>query len=82
MKSIIPTLLILTQTNAFAPSRQHAATIAHGRPAAVMTPLKATLTAEELTEMSKEQQLEALGVKEEELALGIDADEVLQFIGT
>jgi hypothetical protein len=82
MKSIITTLLFFTQTNAFAPSRQHhaATTIAHGLSA--IAPLKATLTAEELSEMSKEQQLEAIGVKEDELALGIDADEVLQFIGT
>lgn len=82
MKSIITTLLFFTQTNAFAPSRQHhaATNIAHGLSA--IAPLKATLTAEELSEMSKEQQLEAIGVKEDELALGIDADEVLQFIGT
>jgi hypothetical protein len=32
--------------------------------------------------MSTEEHLNILGVKEEELALGIDADEVLQFIGT
>lgn len=32
--------------------------------------------------MSKSDQLKVLGVEEEKLALGIDADEVLQFIGT
>ena len=82
MKSIA-TLLLLTQTNAFAPSHVTTrtsvpATYISGRPA----PLSATLTADELSEMSKEEQLDVLGVKEEELALGIDADEVLQFIGT
>lgn len=46
------------------------------------SPLHATLTADELSSMSKSEQLKILGVEEEKLALGIDPDEVLQFIGT
>jgi len=45
-------------------------------------PLHATLTADELSSMSKSDQFKILGVEEEKLALGIDPDEVLQFIGT
>lgn len=45
--------------------------------------LHATLTAEELSTMDKAEQLKALGVdSEERLALGIDPDEVLEFLGT
>ena len=76
MKSIVP-LLLLTQTHAFTttPSHKLTSTSRHNV-------LQATLTKEELSGMSKEDQLKVLGVKEEELALGIDADEVLEFIGT
>lgn len=44
----------------------------------------ATMTADELNTMSKSEQLVTLlGVDDEEkLALGIDPDEVLEFIGT
>lgn len=43
----------------------------------------ATMAAEELATMSKEEQFEVLGVDDpEKLALGIDPDEVLEFIGT
>ena len=43
----------------------------------------ATMTAEELATMSKEEQFEVLGIDDpEKLALGIDPDEVLEFIGT
>ena len=45
-------------------------------------PLRATLTADELSTKSKEEQLQILGVEEEKLALGIDPDEVLQYLGT
>lgn len=41
-----------------------------------------TIAADELKSMSKEEQFKKLGVEEEKLALGIDPDEVLQFIGT
>ena len=45
--------------------------------------LHATLTADELSTMSKDEQLKVLGVDtEEKLALGIDPDEVLEFLGT
>ena len=47
-----------------------------------MQPLHATMTADELSTISKSEQLKVLGVEEEKLALGIDADEVLEFIGT
>ena len=78
MKSITTALLALTlaiQTNAFSVPRH---TTLHPRG----QQLKATITAEELENMSKEEQFSALGVKEEELALGIDPDEVLEFLGT
>jgi hypothetical protein len=71
MKSI-PSLLLLSTAQAFT----------NPTPFPRLSPHKATLTAEELSEMSTEEHLNILGVKEEELALGIDADEVLQFIGT
>eukprot|EP00571_Detonula_confervacea_P011584 CAMPEP_0172306982 /NCGR_PEP_ID=MMETSP1058-20130122/7932_1 /TAXON_ID=83371 /ORGANISM="Detonula confervacea, Strain CCMP 353" /LENGTH=200 /DNA_ID=CAMNT_0013019037 /DNA_START=151 /DNA_END=753 /DNA_ORIENTATION=+ len=45
-------------------------------------PLHATLTADELSTMDKDAQLKVLGVEEEKLALGIDVDEILEFIGT
>ena len=45
-------------------------------------PLHATLTADELNAMSKDEQFKILGVEEEKLALGIDPDEVLEYIGT
>jgi len=45
-------------------------------------PLHATIASSELATMSKEEQLNALGVEEEKLALGIDPDEVLEFVGT
>ncbi|KAL7494776.1 hypothetical protein ACHAWT_003349 [Skeletonema menzelii] len=48
----------------------------------VSSSLRATLTADELSTKSKEEQFQILGVEEEKLALGIDADEVLQFLGT
>ena len=47
-----------------------------------MQPLHATMTADELSTISKSEQLKILGVEEEKLALGIDPDEVLEFIGT
>jgi hypothetical protein len=51
--------------------------------AAAATVLHATLTADELSTMSKDEQLKVLGVDtEEKLALGIDPDEVLEFLGT
>lgn len=77
MKSIIP-LILLTQTHAFTITPSHKL-LPTTRQCNV---LQATLTKEELSGMSKEDQLKVLGVKEEELALGIDADEVLEFIGT
>ena len=40
------------------------------------------MTAEELATMSEEEMHEILGVPKDKLALGIDADEVLQFVGT
>lgn len=47
------------------------------------TLLHATLTADELSTMDKMEQLRVLGVEsEEKLALGIDPDEVLEFLGT
>ena len=45
-------------------------------------PLHATLTADVLDGMSRSEQLKVLGVEESKLALGIDPDEVLEFIGT
>jgi hypothetical protein len=51
--------------------------------AAAAAVLHATLTADELSTMGKEEQLKVLGVdSEEKLALGIDPDEVLEFLGT
>ena len=87
MKSIILlTTVVLSQTTAFISPIIHTRSIVHstrqGQQYAMLTSLRATLTAEELENMSKEEQLNILGVKEEELALGIDTDEVLQFIGT
>jgi hypothetical protein len=47
------------------------------------TLLHATLTADELSTMDNMEQLRVLGVEsEEKLALGIDPDEVLEFLGT
>jgi hypothetical protein len=43
---------------------------------------RATISADELSTMSREEQFHALGVKEEELALGIEPEEVLEFLGT
>ena len=45
-------------------------------------PLHATMTADELDGMSRSEQLKVLGVEESKLAMGIDPDEVLEFIGT
>eukprot|EP00984_Skeletonema_dohrnii_P019180 scaffold9109_cov94-Skeletonema_dohrnii-CCMP3373.AAC.1 len=63
-----------------------AATLAFAPPAVThqrcASSLRATLTADELSSKSKEEQFQILGVEEEKLALGIDADEVLQFLGT
>jgi len=65
-----------------------AATLAFAPPAArqqrcaSLPSLRATLTADELSSKSKEEQFQILGVEEEKMALGIDADEVLQFLGT
>lgn len=42
----------------------------------------ATMTAEELVDLSEDEMHDILGVEKEKLALGIDADEVLEFIGT
>ena len=47
-----------------------------------VSPVSATLTADELSTKSKEEQFQILGVEEEKLAMGIDPDEVLEFIGT
>mmetsp|Transcript_89 Transcript_89/g.171 ORF Transcript_89/g.171 Transcript_89/m.171 type:complete len:222 (+) Transcript_89:71-736(+) len=41
-----------------------------------------TMTAEELVDLSEEEMHAILGVEKEKIALGIDADEVLEFIGT
>ncbi|EED87044.1 predicted protein [Thalassiosira pseudonana CCMP1335] len=46
------------------------------------TLLRATLTADELATMSKEERFNVLGVEEEKLAMGIEPEEVLEFIGT
>jgi hypothetical protein len=67
-------------TLAFAPAASSSTAVQQRLCAAA--PLRATLTAEELSTKSKEDQFQILGVEEEKLALGIDADEVLQFIGT
>jgi len=40
------------------------------------------MTAEELVDLSEEEMHAILGVEKEKIALGIDADEVLEFIGT
>lgn len=68
-------------TVAFAP---HAVTTTttHSVGRCAPPPLRATLTADELATKSKSEQLQILGVEEEKLALGIDADEVLEFLGT
>jgi hypothetical protein len=68
-------------TVAFAP---HAAvtTTTHSVGRCAPPPLRATLTADELATKSKSEQLQILGVEEEKLALGIDPDEVLEFLGT
>ena len=68
-------------TVAFAP---HAATTTttHSVSRCAQPPLRATLTADELATKSKSEQLQILGVEEEKLALGIDPDEVLEFLGT
>mmetsp|Transcript_498 Transcript_498/g.810 ORF Transcript_498/g.810 Transcript_498/m.810 type:complete len:204 (+) Transcript_498:19-630(+) len=63
-------------TLAFAPPA------AHQQRCASLSSLRATVTADELSSKSKEEQFQILGVEEEKLALGIDADEVLQFLGT
>ena len=65
-------------TLAFAP----AAVPTAAQRCASSSPLRATLTADELSTKSKEEQFQILGVEEEKLALGIDADEVLEFLGT
>lgn len=49
---------------------------------AATTLLRATLTADELATMSKEERFNVLGVEEEKLAMGIEPEEVLEFIGT
>ena len=66
-------------TLGFAPA---AVPSAQRRCASSSSPLRATLTADELSTKSKEEQFQILGVEEEKLALGIDADEVLEFLGT
>ena len=68
-------------TVAFAP---HAAVTktTHSTGRCAPSPLRATLTADELATKSKSEQLQILGVEEEKLALGIDPDEVLEFLGT
>ena len=96
--SIISQAIILTaaatvsQCSAFSPSissqtstSQHYHTSQHvGVSRTIQQPLQATMTADELKTMSKSEQLVTLlGVDDEEkLALGIDPDEVLEFIGT
>jgi hypothetical protein len=67
-------------TLAFAHPPSATSTLKYGSMSA--TPLRATLTADELSTKSKQEQYRILGVEEEKLALGIDPDEVLRFIGT
>jgi len=95
--SIISQAIILTaatavsQCSAFSPSisshtstSQHHHTSQSCRTISSQPLLQATMTADELNTMSKsEQYVTLLGVDDEEkLALGIDPDEVLEFIGT
>jgi len=94
--SIISQAIILTaaattvsQCSAFSPSiPSHTSTSQHPsqqvRVSRTIQPLQATMTADELNTMSKSEQfVTLLGVDDEEkLALGIDPDEVLEFIGT
>ena len=88
-QAIILTAATVSQCNAFSPSTSHSSTSQHHHTSQVgvsrtIQPLKATMTADELNTMSKsEQYVTLLGVDDEEkLALGIDPDEVLEFIGT
>ena len=90
---IILTATAVSQCSAFStsPSIPHTSTSQHHTSQQVRVsrtissqPLQATMTAEELNTMSKSEQfVTLLGVDDEEkLALGIDPDEVLEFIGT
>lgn len=88
MKAFLTAAITLTSASlpctnvvAFAP---HAAvtTTTHSVSRCAPSPLRATLTADELATKSKSEQLQILGVEEEKLALGIDPDEVLEFLGT
>ena len=90
-QAIILTATAISQCSAFSPplspalssqtstSQQH-----YTSQCRTIQPLQATMTADELNTMSKsEQYVTLLGVDDEEkLALGIDPDEVLEFIGT
>ncbi len=58
------------------------ASASHANQIPSLTRRHATMTAEELADLSEEEMHEILGVEKEKLALGIDADEVLEFIGT
>ena len=69
-------------TVAFAPHAAVTTTTTHSVNRCALPPLRATLTADELATKSKSEQLQILGVEEEKLALGIDPDEVLEFLGT
>lgn len=64
-------------TLAFAHPPSATSTLKYGSMSA--TPLRATLTADELSTKSKQEQCRILGVEEEKLALGIDPDEVLDY---
>ena len=85
MKSLTAAITLVAAlpaaTLAFAPTAA-VPTAAQRRCASSSSPLRATLTADELSTKSKEEQFQILGVEEEKLALGIDADEVLEFLGT
>jgi len=92
-QAIILTATAVSQCSAFSPSiSSHTSTSQHhytsqqvGVSRTISSqPLQATMTADELNTMSKsEQYVTLLGVDDEEkLALGIDPDEVLEFIGT
>ena len=92
--SIISQAIILTaaaatsQCSAFSPSiSSHTSTSQHPSQSSriLSQPLQmATMTTDQLNTMSKSEQfVTLLGVDDEEkLALGIDPDEVLEFIGT
>jgi len=73
MKSLtaVSAAAVLASAHAFTIQRTTATTL-----------LRATLTADELATMSKEERFNVLGVEEEKLAMGIEPEEVLEFIGT